>query len=289
MQGRVAVGRAHRLRQRIAQSMARGAGDLARQIWKDNPLTSAADRERAFFLALHEEAAARTYPEIDAFEAETGAAIDRAFLNELALHTQVVVKKSALNWAHGRLLYSALRDYLRRSPASSPADRLTILETGTARGFSALCMARALADSNRAGTILTLDIVPHEHRLFWNCIDDRDGMKSRKELLTPWRELTTRYVVFLWGESRALLPSVSMDRVHFAFIDAGHDFETVMFEFGHVGPRQQAGDTIVFDDVTPKQFPGIVRAVDEICSRHRYARRDITTSEDRGYVVATKL
>lgn len=272
----------------MARSLARSVGSLTREIWKDDPLTSTVVPDRTQFLALQREAAERTYIEIDQYEAKVNASIDREFLNGLALHTQVVIKKSALNWAHGRLLYSALTDYLRRTPPSAAADRLTILETGTARGFSALCMAKALADAGRAGTILTLDIVPHDHRIYWNCIDDIEGKKTRRELLAPWVELTSRYVVFLWGESRALLPSLSVDRIHFAFIDGAHDYESVMFEFGHVGPRQQTGDLMVFDDVTPTQFPGIVRAVDDICSRHGYDCIKISSSNQRGYVIARK-
>lgn len=276
------------LLQLLARSLARGAGHLARESWKDSPLTYEPTADKSTFLVLYEEARAREYPEVRRYELDTAAAIDREFLDHLALHTQVVAKQSALNWAHGRVLYSALRAYLRRTPALNGNKRITILETGTARAFSTLCMARALADAGRAGTILTIDIVPHEHRIYWNCIDDAEGKKTRRELLEPWQGLTTEFVVFLWGESRAMLPSISADRIHFAFIDAGHDYETVMFEFNHVAPRQKQGDVIVFDDVTPICFPGIVRAVKEICSTHGYDRIDIASSDQRQYVVATK-
>lgn len=276
------------LRRRVAQSLARGAGQLSRDFWRHQPLVDAPAADKDTFQSLHRAAKARTFPEVDRFEAQSGAAIDPAFVEELALHTQVVSKGSSINWAHGRVLYSALTEYLRVHQSDDTSDRITIIETGTARGFSTLCMARALSDARRAGTILTIDILPHESKIYWNCIDDLDGKKTRRELLSPWSDLTSKFVVFLWGESRALLPAVATDRVHFAFIDAAHDFDTVMFEFSHVGPRQRRGDVIVFDDVTPSLFPGIVRAVDEICERHDYDRRDIISNDERGYVVATK-
>ena len=59
----------------------------------------------------------------------------------------------------------------------------TIVETGTARGFSSICMSKALIDANTNGKIYTVDILPHDTKMYWNCIDDHDGMKSRKELL----------------------------------------------------------------------------------------------------------
>ena len=68
---------------------------------------------------------------------------DREFVDELALATQVVPKDEQLDWSHGYLLHAALGSYLRRTPSDRP---VTIFETGTARGFSAICMAQALRD-----------------------------------------------------------------------------------------------------------------------------------------------
>ena len=42
----------------------------------------------------------------------SGYQIDRDWLNSLALKTQIVIKKSKLNYAHGRVLYSVLRKYI---------------------------------------------------------------------------------------------------------------------------------------------------------------------------------
>jgi predicted O-methyltransferase YrrM len=62
-----------------------------------------------------------------------------------------VKKRSKLGYAHGRLLYSVLRKYIADN---SPA-YVNVLETGTARGFSALCMAKAIADSGVTGHVVT--------------------------------------------------------------------------------------------------------------------------------------
>lgn len=162
-----------------------------------------------------------------------------------------------------------------------------MLETGTARGFSALCMAKALEDADKAGCILTLDLLPHDRAIYWNCIDDLEGPRTRAQLLSPWKNLCEQ-IVFLWGDSGMTLPGVCVDRIHFAFLDAAHDYRSVMSEFAHIAPRQERGDVIVFDDVTPDQFPGIVRAVDEICRQHGYAREDIVSHERRAYTIATR-
>lgn len=271
-------------RRRLVHVVLRRSISMARRLWQDAPLAAKPLADRDTYVRLFEDARSASYPEIDRYEKETGAAIDRAFLDDLALHTQVVVKDSPLMWPHGRLLYSSLRDYLRKRPT----DRVTILETGTARGFSALCMAKALLDAGQQGVILTIDIVPHEQEIYWNCIDDLDGKKSRRELLRPWHDLVGRFIVFVWGDSRSILPALSVDRVHFAFIDGAHSYADVMFEFGEVAAKQRPGDVIVFDDVNEEKFPGIYKAVQEIGSTRHYNCRDISSGGARHYVIAER-
>ena len=81
--------------------------------------------------------------------------------------------------------------------------------------------------------IHTLDVLPHNTAMYWNCIDDCEVAKTRHELLAPWRELENR-VVFLQGDTMDLLGRMSLNRVHFAFLDAQHTYEAVMQEAGFV-------------------------------------------------------
>ena len=55
----------------------------------------------------------KIYKEIDLFEERCDFKIDKKWLDNLALHTQVV-KKSEINYQHGRVLYSSLRDYIKK-------------------------------------------------------------------------------------------------------------------------------------------------------------------------------
>ena len=172
--------------------------------FSENPLTVRPLASIEEYEALALMAANETYPEIDWFEKYTGYTITREWLQELALHTQVVVKSSPLCYAHGRVLYSALSRYLE---SASKFDSINILETGTARGFSSLCMARALNDMDRPGKVVTFDILPHRLPIYWNCIDDFEGKKSRQELLSPWTELVQKYLIFVQGDTRRALPT----------------------------------------------------------------------------------
>ena len=166
---------------------------------------------------------------------------------------------------------------------------MTVLETGTARGFSAVCMARALADSGARGKILTIDVLPHELPIYWNCISDCDGPASRRQLLSPYRDLVEEFVVFIQGRSDAALSQLSMPRIDFAFLDAAHDYSSLLMEFRYVGRSQQPGDLVVIDDYSTETFPGVVRAVDEVVSEGDYDRTTFEVSRERSYCVCRRL
>ena len=90
------------------------------------------------------------------------------------MYTQVVIKKSTINYQHGRILYAELCNYIRNNSISN----IIILETGTARGFSSVCMSKAISDCKSVGEINTIDILPNNEKIYWNSISDIDGKKQ---------------------------------------------------------------------------------------------------------------
>lgn len=206
------------------------------------------------------------------------------FVDELALSTQIVKKKSELNYNHGYLLYSALCRYIK----DNPNQNYTILETGTARGFSAVIMAKALDDANVAGKIITVDVLPHNDKIYWNCIHDAEGKKTRFELLEKWKDLVEKYIFFIQGYSDIVLKQLGFPRVHFAFIDGLHSYEGAKIDAEFVMNFQKKGDVIVFDDYTPDQLPGIVKLVDEIAESGKYSKKIFSSNSKRGYAYCVR-
>ena len=243
------------------------------------------------YYELSKRAEENTYSieDVDILEIKKGFSIDRLWLNELALHTQVVIKKSKLNYAHGRVLYSVLRDYISKQKEQNK--KINIIETGTARGFSALCMAKALSDSKFEGTICTIDVLPHLKKIFWNCASDHIvGQQTRNELLSNWSELLEKYIVFIQGYTRVVLEKIAMKRVNFAFLDGAHTFEDVLFEFNILSKFQHKGDILVFDDYNEKKFPGVVKAIKHIENEGNYEILLIHNKNTfRDYVIAKKI
>ena len=241
--------------------------------------------EKDTYLSVWEEAKKKEYPIIDGFEEASGFSIEEEWLHELALHTQVVVKESEICYQHGRLLYAKLSEYCdKRNPRS-----LNILETGTARGFSTLCMAKALEDRRSEGKIVTVDPLPHNIPMYWNCIDDSEGEKTRAQLLAEHSELIDRHIWFMEGKSDDILNMLELSRIHFAFLDGVHNYEDVKFEVSYVLPRQKKGDIIFFDDYQESYFPGIVKAVKELESEGAYSIKTLSVNNQRGYAIAVKI
>ena len=226
---------------------------------------------------------------VDKLEKQSGFMIDRDWLNSLAFQTQISIKKSKLNYAHGRVLYAVLRTYL--TTLKQDNKKINVIETGTARGFSALCMAKALNDSGFEGSIFTVDALPHHKKIFWNCAADHlKGKQTRQDLLSDWNEFIERYIIFVQGYTRHLFPKLGLSRIHFAFLDGAHTYEDVLFEFNIISNRQKKSDIIVFDDYNEKNFPGVVKAVNYIAKEMSYNVEIIHNKETlRDYVIAKKI
>lgn len=251
--------------------------------WHDFPFGETPRAGRDQYESLWRAEKEKSYPETAAFEKTCGFALDKNWLDDLALHTQIVIKDSPLCYQHGPILYAALRRYL----ADNNKRDLNIVETGTARGFSAVCMARALSNSGATGRIFTFDLLPHRTPMYWNCIDDTQGPKSREALLSPWAAECAS-VAFIEGDSRIMLEKIALPRVDFAFLDGAHTWQDVIAEFALVAPLQSSGDITVFDDYSANAFPGLVRAVDEGCEKWGYDKTVIRSNERRAYVIAVK-
>lgn len=198
-------------------------------------------------------------PDVDLIERDSGFAVDRWWLSELALQTQVTFKESGPNYAHGRLIYSLLRQRLKDWPRGQPA---TVLDIGTARGFSALTASRAALDSGVSLSIISLDTVSHTQVRYWGTVADLDGRpRSREALIALYPE--SQGVTFVGQSSRIFLSSAVLARCPFAFIDGAHTYGAVRFELEQIAQRQRAGDMLLLDDAS-SEYPGVVKAADRM-------------------------
>tara|TARA_B100000989_G_scaffold298502_1_gene288143 strand:- start:4809 stop:5696 length:888 start_codon:yes stop_codon:yes gene_type:complete len=242
---------------------------------------------RENYLILHKNAISKKYKKVDLFEKELNHCIDKKWFNDLCLYTQTCIKNSPLNFSHGRILYTLICKYIEDN-IKPESKKITILETGTARGFSSLCFSKAINDKNIQGKVITIDCIPHNKKIFWNCISDFEGEKTREELLSKWEEELNN-IIFIQGWTIDTLNKIGLNRIHFAFLDAQHTKKSVLEEFKFIYKRQISGDIIFFDDVTPNMFPGVCEAVDYIKINYPYKIKSLNFDRSRGYAIATRI
>ncbi len=209
------------------------------------------------------------YPGVDAFEERMGYALERSRLEDAAYVLACPLKKSPPNWQHGRVIYAAARNYFRACFVDGritvadtywQSEHFNLLDIGTAKGFSALCMQWALQDTPCLGIITSVDVLDPEQRVRRNTVAEVDGLKTLAETLEPWPEAAD--IRFLKSTGQKWLQENPV-RVHVAFVDGKHSYETVSWEAALLAARQQPGDLAIFDDA---QIEGVAKASKELRS-----------------------
>jgi len=234
----------------------------------------AADYTRVFELER-----ARTYPMVDAFE-RGQFAIDRVKLEAAARVLACPVKANPPNWQHGRVIYSVARQYFSTRGFATP---VLLVDIGTAKGFSALCLEWARLDAGVDGSVISVDVIdPRSHARRNTVAECEGGLKTLAEILAPWPEASN--ITFQHGTGIDLL-SASKDRVHIAFVDGKHQVDVVRREGELLAARQLPGDVAIFDDA---QIPGVAEAVGSLAGDYDIVGLDIGAQARRSYLLGIR-
>ena len=160
----------------------------------------------------------------------------------------------------GLLLYKLVR---QRQDEARP---LVILDVGTARGFSAITMARALYETG-IGLIHTIDVIDHQAR-DWHVKQQQSaeplaGMTlSRSEIWRRWYPREAELVTPIKARSWDVLGDWIHGPIDVAFLDGDHSRTAVSKELALLSPLMAPEGVIVLDDY----FLGAT--VLRVCSRH---------------------
>lgn len=200
------------------------------------------------------------------------------YISQLACNIQISVKKSQPNWVHGFVLWALLSDIIKRNGFTN------WLEVGTAKGFSAAVLESAGRDSRCAG--ISIDVLPHEDRMVWNCRTDKYGPRSRRELLE--KEIDSMNVVFIQGYSKDVLKRLYAENLGLIFLDGQHTYNAVKFEADWASRVQVRGDWLVFDDCSEHRFPGVWKAVSEFRKEGKYDVNFLDLGEGRQFAICRK-
>lgn len=234
--------------------------------------------ENSYERAFRQEAA-RSYPEIDKLVRRIGWDLDCTRLLNAARVLACPVKVNDPCWQHGRVVYALVR----RVAEAKAAGRVVTLDIGTAKGFSALCAAWAIADAKRNGTVYSVDVIHPFARVKRNSIADlNDTVPTLHELVDPFWPADI-YRSFMGGGSEKIVDK--LPELDFAFIDGKHDFEHVQHELLAAFKRVPVGAHVLVDDT---QVIGVARAVKAIADKRIAEVEWINVLPHRGYALLRK-
>jgi predicted O-methyltransferase YrrM len=256
--------------------------------WKitNNYKTNKVLGSREKYLQIFADAKQETFINVDNYiQKNNFKNIDINFLNNLALTTQISIKKSKINYQHGKIIYALVYNYISQTKNIIP--QYNFIDIGTAKGFSSIIIAKACIDNAVNFKIQTYDIIPNDVKMYWNSIEDLGGKKTRPELLNNFIKYL-KNINYFSGKTKDTLKLSDNKRINFAFIDGSHDYDDVLFEYQFIKERQKEGDIIMFDDVTEGYFNGIVKLIHELRRINDYKIEFLTSSKERGYAIAVK-
>lgn len=216
------------------------------------------------------------YPIVNLFEDRLGYQVARDRLEGAARVLACPVKANPPNWQHGRVLYALARQTF----AQLEAGPVTVLDIGTAKGFSALCLEWARLDAGMAGQVVSVDVIDPASQVRRNTVADCDGLKSLGEILAPWPEANG--IEFRHDTGIDWLTRTA-GRIHFAYVDGKHTYEIVKREGDLLWDRQLPGDVVMFDDC---QIEGVAKAVQQL--EAGYDLEILTVLAGRRYAIGTR-
>ncbi len=161
---------------------------------------------------------------------------------------------------HGLLLYSLVR----LLPSDRPG---AILDIGTARGFSAIAMARAVHDGSLEHRIYTVDVIDHREPRNWHASRKHGptdplatSQVSRSEIWSRWYPDEAVHVEPLRASSRDVLENWQHGPILLAFVDGAHSYRAVKDDLALLDRRMAPNGVIVLDDFHPGMILGGIRS-----------------------------
>lgn len=163
-----------------------------------------------------------------------------------------------VNFERGMLLYALIRKYKPK----------TILEIGTAEGYSTLCMAWAMTENKNGGRIYTIDPKPHELSIEREIILEDDKVVTEK---LSTKDLWNKFASPEWlerievisGYAGEILNSKKFPKIEFGYIDGAHFYKAVKHDFFAFLKISDEKFTLLFDDYIPGRSDGVSKVIDE--------------------------
>ena len=174
--------------------------------------------------------------------------LQAAEISEEWYRTAARVLRGGDGGEHGLLLYKLTMEGARSDGS------LVVLDVGTARGFSAITMARAMLDGELEGRVYSVDVIGHHEPLNWHgtkqeADEPLAGVEvSRSEIWGRWFAEESALVTTINGRSMEVLKDWQHGPIDYTFLDGSHEYEDVRGELEALDSLMAEGGVIVVDD-----------------------------------------
>ena len=162
-----------------------------------------------------------------------------------------------INYERGMLLYALITKYKPK----------TVLEIGTAEGYSTLCMAWAMTDNKINGKIFTVDPKSHHLRIERSIILDESIIKEKLSTEELWNKFADtewiEKIEVISGYAGEVLNNNKFPKMEFGYIDGAHFYEAVKHDFYQFLKLADNKFSILFDDYVPGRTDGVSKVIDE--------------------------
>ncbi|MCH8833649.1 MAG: class I SAM-dependent methyltransferase [Thaumarchaeota archaeon] len=161
-----------------------------------------------------------------------------------------------LNYERGLLLYGLIKKY-------HPTN---VLEFGTAKGFSTLCMAWAMSEVNDKGNIFTIDYIGYDQKILHHYKKSDQIHKKIATRENLWQDVAPsswlKNVKVLTGYGANVVSKNKFPKIQFFYIDAAHFYEGVKNDFFLSLTLSDSKSYILFDDYIERPFYGVKKLID---------------------------
>jgi len=164
-----------------------------------------------------------------------------------------------LEFYRGPLLYSLI----------SMLKPKQILEFGTGFGYSALCMAKALTDSNINGKIYTIDRKGNDEKIFryYQLPNERVPQKNKISNKETWKSIAPiewiDKIIPLQGYSGVMMDENKFDNIDFCYVDGIHTYDGTKHDFLSFLKVASNNFSVLFDDYIDRDFYGVKEFIDK--------------------------
>ena len=183
------------------------------------------------------------------------------------------------NFNHGIILCKLLDDYIKNNNKN-----FEILEVGSARGYTSLCMSQAIINNQDKSKIFSLDVIGNNNKFFQKTYIGNKKV-SRSDILKNFSHELLKNIIFIQADTYSDLEKITFHNLKFAFIDGEHNFKYLSKELEFCNKFLLKDGLIIVDDYNEREFHEVIKCVNFFAKNCNYDLKIIKYGKNSNFAV----